>query len=64
MLHLDENKIGDQGAQYLGNALQINKVRQFLHTSITYVSCSLNADTQNAESCQEPNRCRRSAILG
>jgi hypothetical protein len=30
-LILVDNKIGNEGAQYLANALQINRVRQFFY---------------------------------
>jgi hypothetical protein len=30
-LILIDNKIGNEGAQYLANALQINRVRQFFY---------------------------------
>jgi hypothetical protein len=45
-LYLRGNKIGDQGAEYFANALQINTVRQILNVFHIYLY-GLIADTHN-----------------
>ncbi len=56
VLNLQRNEIGDQGAQYLANALQTNTVTQLLYSFITYSQSSLNTDTHNLKSSNEQNR--------
>jgi hypothetical protein len=45
-LILRENDISDEGAQHLANALQQNKVRQVLYSSITYIILLFDTDIQ------------------
>jgi len=48
MLDLEGNEIGDEGVQYLGNALQANTVKEVLYSSIRNSPSSFNTDTDNA----------------
>ena len=62
-LDLGRNLIGDKGAQYLGNALRINSVRQSLLLSVAYSSSLSRTDAFSTESLLDRYRWRRSAIL-
>lgn len=53
ILNLGDNQISAQGAQYLVNILETNRVRQFLFSSLTNSSFILHLDTHNAKAAQE-----------
>ncbi len=55
-LNLTLNKIGDEGAEFLANALQTNTVRELFYSSITRSPSSFTTDTHNVESYIERNR--------
>jgi len=55
-LNLTFNRIGDEGAQFLANALQTNTVRELLYSSITGSPSSFNTDTHNVASSREQYR--------
>jgi len=55
MLDLEGNEIGDEGVQYLGNALQANTVKEVLYSSIRNSPSSFNTDTDNAWSWIQRN---------
>ncbi|CAF1241014.1 unnamed protein product [Rotaria sordida] len=48
-LDLTGNNILTEGAQYLAQALQNNKVKQFFFSSTVYLSLCLNIDTQDTQ---------------
>ncbi len=50
ILHLPENSIGDEGAQYLGSALQTNTVRILIFSSITDSVVPFHIDAYKAVS--------------
>jgi hypothetical protein len=53
MLTLETNKIFDDGAQHLAEALQYNTVRLVLDSPVLYTPVSFNTDTYNTESHKE-----------
>ncbi len=55
-MHLTTNRIGDEGAKFLADALETNTVRQFIFLSITYLLFAFNIDSYSAESLGEQNR--------
>ncbi len=57
-LFLDNNQIGDKGAEYLGEGLQQNKVRQrrAFSSSLSYSLILLDTDTYQTRSLQQSNR--------
>ncbi len=50
VLDLNTNRIGNEGARYLGDGLRYNKVRLLSIHFFSYAFVSLNADTDHAES--------------
>ena len=52
-LTLSGNLVRDEGARYLGTALQVNTVRIFQSISVTHSSLSLHTDTCSTKSLQQ-----------
>ena len=63
-LILCRNDIGDEGAQSLANAFQVNTVRRLLCSSIAYSPVSLYTDTHNARSSEQRHRRWRRSVFG
>ena len=51
-LTLQDNNIGDEGAQYLAHALQENTVKRLAHTLITRSRFSFHTDAHKTISCE------------